>query len=456
MRDLSLQNDPGVPIEATLEQKRSIEGRWDITKRRAALDKAKLGGEKEEVAKAKAVLDQRRRILYNLLVMGAREKYFAEASLLRAQGKLTDELRKRSRPSKRCSDHALLDVGGLMQFWTGRRGFGNRSGSSEELVFDYQAKSRSEKAMVWLVRYAARAWSLLTLVLPVSASTATIEGERKVTTPDKATPEKRFTCLLCKDKSYSQRSSSTRHSKVKHIDGDTFGHPFSCPRCYREVLNVPTNSDPEEWSNHVEQQHGKIYAPMLTKACPDGYEASKAPARRPRKIADAKRKRDETKEASTPRVLVLDFSEEPQRKKAHTSKEKASFLSLKAKSPSSVATSVLEIEPCSPRLGLAVSYQNVEDIFGSSTSDDNDSRGGFSRCSSGSMDTPIESPVTPNSEVFPIHHALAESTSSGTCGALITYKDAADAGWERVEKADATGQEMGWADDDEEWQGFDD
>ena len=47
-----------------------------------------------------------------------------------------------------------------MTFWTGEAGFGNRSGTSEELVFDDKAEDRSEGAMVWLLRYVAEDWTL--------------------------------------------------------------------------------------------------------------------------------------------------------------------------------------------------------------------------------------------------------------------------------------------------------
>ncbi len=79
--------------------------------------------------------------------MDWREKYFAEANSLRAQGQATTELQERSRPLRRGRNHESVDVGGLMQLWAGESGFGNRSGSSSELVFDDRAEGRTEKAM---------------------------------------------------------------------------------------------------------------------------------------------------------------------------------------------------------------------------------------------------------------------------------------------------------------------
>ena len=57
MRDLSKQNDSGAPLEATPEQKLSIESRRDIIERRAALETAKLSKDKDQISKAKASLD---------------------------------------------------------------------------------------------------------------------------------------------------------------------------------------------------------------------------------------------------------------------------------------------------------------------------------------------------------------------------------------------------------------
>lgn len=190
MRDLSKQNDPGAPIESTAEQRRSIEGRNDMKSSREDLRLAKLGENKEEIAEAKGALDQRRRGLCNLLVMDAREKYFAEANKLRSEGRSTDELQERSRLSNKRSDHAKLDIGGLMQLWTGEAGFGNRDGTSEELVFDVEAEDRSEEAMVWLLRYVNKEWSLLTLTPPVSTIPA-YHGPKKPTRPRKAISTKR-------------------------------------------------------------------------------------------------------------------------------------------------------------------------------------------------------------------------------------------------------------------------
>ena len=83
------------------EQKRSIETRRDITRMRADLEAARNARpwNKEAITEAKATLDQRRRVLHDLLVLDARAKYFAQANDIRAEGDSTAELRKQCRPA---------------------------------------------------------------------------------------------------------------------------------------------------------------------------------------------------------------------------------------------------------------------------------------------------------------------------------------------------------------------
>jgi hypothetical protein len=73
---------------STPEQKLSVESRRDITQRRAAWEAAKLNGDAADIVKVKkAFPDQRRRALFDLLLMDAREKYFAEANRLEVEGR---------------------------------------------------------------------------------------------------------------------------------------------------------------------------------------------------------------------------------------------------------------------------------------------------------------------------------------------------------------------------------
>ena len=82
MRDLSKQNDSGAPLEATPEQKLSIESWKDLTQRRAALAAAILTKDKDQISKEKSALDQRTRILHKLILLKAREDYFEQANKL--------------------------------------------------------------------------------------------------------------------------------------------------------------------------------------------------------------------------------------------------------------------------------------------------------------------------------------------------------------------------------------
>ncbi|KAK0471727.1 hypothetical protein IW261DRAFT_1571801 [Armillaria novae-zelandiae] len=92
MHDLSKQNDSSAPIEATPEQKLSIESCRDVTERWAALETAKLSRDAADIMKANVSLDKQWHALYDLLLMDAQEKYFDEANRLRAEGKLTNHL----------------------------------------------------------------------------------------------------------------------------------------------------------------------------------------------------------------------------------------------------------------------------------------------------------------------------------------------------------------------------
>ncbi|KAK0629189.1 hypothetical protein B0T17DRAFT_615001 [Bombardia bombarda] len=86
-------------------------------------------------------------------------------------------------------------VGELMRLWTGEAGFGNRSESSPELVFDDRAEDRAEKAMAWLLCYAETDRA-------VAEATETTEEKRTSTSASTSNS----ICLLC-DKSYALRRS---------------------------------------------------------------------------------------------------------------------------------------------------------------------------------------------------------------------------------------------------------
>ncbi|KAL9099920.1 MAG: hypothetical protein Q9163_004647 [Psora crenata] len=79
LRDLSMQNDPGAPLDATLSRREKYK---TLQKSRA----------KAEMSRAKALLESLRQRLYALVVEESRKKYFAEAAKRRSQGLSTSHL----------------------------------------------------------------------------------------------------------------------------------------------------------------------------------------------------------------------------------------------------------------------------------------------------------------------------------------------------------------------------
>ncbi|MCJ1427075.1 hypothetical protein MMC29_004978 [Sticta canariensis] len=355
MRDLSKQSDPGAPIEASAEQKRSIESRRDINRMQKELEAAQNARPRIQarIAKAKATINQWRRTLYDLLVLDARAKYFAAANALRSAGDSIEELRDKSRPAKRDCDHAMVNVGGLMELWTGETGFSNRNRkSAKELVFHVEAEGRSEKAMNWLVSYVRQAWSRLrpSHIVPMSEGSvpttdATFakkprakrtketnkqqqeEGGNAEKTPRER--ERKWKCLLCDAKPYKDRSSLTRHTKDNHIARGTFEQSFPCPQCVRDGQVCPAViSGAVIWSDHTERMHHKFCSPFITE---EGLRGSGIAPKMPRQrktpaagAKPAKRKRERLAEELAPYtgVFVPDSSkletEESLSKKART------------------------------------------------------------------------------------------------------------------------------------------
>lgn len=60
-----------------------------------------------------------------------------------------------------CSDHAALNMNGLVELLAGHTASDNGK-PSQVSISDGHAEERSEKAMVWLLNYMAKAWTLLT------------------------------------------------------------------------------------------------------------------------------------------------------------------------------------------------------------------------------------------------------------------------------------------------------
>lgn len=293
--------------------------------------------------------------------------------------------------------------------------------------------------MTWLLRYAARAWSLLALVPPRAAATVEEGAATAAKAAKQATTLETPTCLIC-EKPYLQRSSLTRHFQKKHVAGGTFEHPFPCPQCCRDGLDAPTISSPAEWSDHVGKQHGKTNVPVFAKAArPD--DAEFPASRRPRKPAGAKRKREETTGPSMPGISVFDFSGEPVRKKPRGHDEEVTATSVKSEIMCSSDELIFGHTPCDPCFDQVGGCRSNDSDLGSSGSGNGYSPSGFSPVSSADIDTPLESPVLSSFEFVPVDTALLADMDDGPWLGLETWNDADDAGWQWAAGADAAGQE---------------
>ncbi|KAF8887658.1 hypothetical protein CPB84DRAFT_1849825 [Gymnopilus junonius] len=154
-------------------------------------------------------------------------------------------------------------MGHLLTHCTGEPGFGNRSGSSEELVFDGEVEECSEGAMVWLLCYAAEEWTPLSLAVPILAAPAKKPKHRGATMVEALKPNQpeSWVCLLCNEsKTFTRCHCLSRHNKTVHINKGTFDQPFSCPHCTPPV----EISSAIEWCDHVEKTHGKMYALVIS------------------------------------------------------------------------------------------------------------------------------------------------------------------------------------------------
>ena len=303
LRDLSKQNDSGAPIAITAEQRRSIELRRDVTERREAVEQAKIDGDDASVKEKRSALSQRRRVVTELVLEKSREKYFVDADECRAAGLPTDHLIDSSRSSRSQSEHASFDIGGVMKLWTGEAGFGDRAGTSEDLSFDAEAEVRSEKAMEWLVGYAA-------MDRDSKAKSKASKACYKAKAPNVAKISE-WTCLLCVGtkwkSSFTERGSLTRHNTSRHIKNHAFDISFPCPRCVSDGVSPPPMiSSAIGWADHM-TVHGLEYTPVVTEK-----HLSIAAADEEEKKS-TKRKRGQAKAVDslcTGETLLLDLSDE--------------------------------------------------------------------------------------------------------------------------------------------------
>jgi len=209
-------------------------------------------------------------------------------------------------------------MGCLLTYWTGEAGFGNRSGTSEELIFDDKAEGRLEGAMVWLLHYAAENWTLLSLAVPISSTSAKKPkccGAKAVEAPKSNRPES-WVCLLCnKCKPFTRHHCLSRHNKTAHINQGAFDQSFLCLHCTPPVKISSTIG----WCDHVKQTHGKMYAPVVSSkllAETQVHQMKKTPTR------STKWKRED----EILGMVVLNLSEKPQKRACTNNEEVSSML----------------------------------------------------------------------------------------------------------------------------------
>ncbi|THH17295.1 hypothetical protein EW146_g3485 [Bondarzewia mesenterica] len=191
-------------------------------------------------------------------------------------------------------------MGCLLTYWTSEAGFGNHSGTSEELVFDDKAEDHLEGAMAWLLHYAAEDWTPLSLTVSISVTSAKKPKHRRAKAVEAPIANKleSWICLLCKKPELFARCYCLSRHKTIHIDKGAFDQSFLCPHC----------PAPVEISSAIECS--KLFA---EKRVP---QTKKTPTR------STKRKRED----EIPGMVVLDLSEKPQ-KRAHKNDEEQNPLS---------------------------------------------------------------------------------------------------------------------------------
>ncbi|KAG9023096.1 hypothetical protein FRB95_013563, partial [Tulasnella sp. JGI-2019a] len=249
LRDLTMQNDPGAPINPTTEQKLSLESQRDVTEQREKFEALQKSGSKADISRARVLLESLRQRLYVLMVADSRERYFIEAAKLRSRGLSTSHLRSSEPPP--CSDHAALDINGLVELFTGHVISGNGK-PSKEFIFDNHAEERSEKAMTWLLCYMAKAWTQLGAPgLPTNSGDQDLSEQKSPGKP---------TCFICNSE-FDRWGNLTWHVKKEHLS--ILRTLFQCPECARLGLPFHTTRSLQEWSNHTENVHGKMQAPYL-------------------------------------------------------------------------------------------------------------------------------------------------------------------------------------------------
>lgn len=259
--------DTDAPVYMTKAQEVEIENRQDTTKLKQEItDLKEAGVSKAGLRPVEERLAQHKRRLEDLAILARREAYFTEKAKYSQlgtpppKGKPEEEVRWRAR-------HAELDLDRLMRAWV--------SGT----IFDADAEARAIAATAWIGHYLARtdseirrppvtaAYKQAVMHVPSTegaAASNTIlgsHGGHNLTADDLAATEqlripagKGAKCIIC-SKAFVRRVELTKHSAAVH--SAALHQDMSCPVCFT------VTSSPSQFSNHVEREHGKQYAPYF-------------------------------------------------------------------------------------------------------------------------------------------------------------------------------------------------
>lgn len=231
LRDTSLSRDPDAPIRISPEEEHKFEYRADVRKLRGAIAGS---SDRQEKNKLRTSLQSTLETLRKLRLEELRSEYFSTVDHLRATGKSTARLTSSIHISSPQSP-STADISQLLE------PVPNETPEERDLMTRMYIKC--------LLAFANSGSSVVKVgreFIPESESN-TVENDDSL----------RPFCIICKI-AFSSRSALTRHYTGSHMQ--LFDNKFQCPDCHSRGINVVVGSR-EEWSNHVENTHGRHCAP---------------------------------------------------------------------------------------------------------------------------------------------------------------------------------------------------
>ncbi|PSR81437.1 hypothetical protein BD289DRAFT_439153 [Coniella lustricola] len=257
--------DAKAPIYMTRAQKEEMNSRRDITEHEKRISEMKNNGATSaQISTERERLAQLRRRLEELAILARRDEYF--------MNKTTSKLMGTQPPNEQLEEelpwprrHEKLDVNSLLRAW------------ESSTVLDANAEARFLAATTWLGHFLAGTVSEIRMdknvaenlrAQPHSKSSSVITSSSAATQQPDDGPEdhtitqllsipkgKSSKCVICY-KSFKRRADLTKHYTLAHLS--VLQRIFACPICQAAT------SSPSEFSNHVEREHGKQYAPHFT------------------------------------------------------------------------------------------------------------------------------------------------------------------------------------------------